>query len=253
MAEAKSRAALNGTEDPLVYWQVLRELDVGVFGWHIASLSVIRAALVGGRRCKRGRWSPGCGVTRRCRRNCVGSTVRACSARVPASEERYVISGCALSDALLSVDEPMGGVRQKCLQNAVLRLLRGAPEELPLQRMLEATCSNDRASGGCECRIAQVNLYSVEYALRRLGLNVVVFGATSSGRFADGWLLGRWSLGKHDGRVVGGLAWFTQERHVSPLLGEAVHALAAAVPEACAATVPPWALFDVGAPKKKGE
>ena len=120
-----------------------------------------------------------------------------------------------------------------------------------MERMLLATCGNDAPSGGCGYKTAQVNLYSVQYALRFLGLRVLVFGATTRARFQEGWILGRWSIGKCDGKVVGGLVWFTEDGHAQPLLPAAFDALSRAVQEAGANVIPPWELFDVGAPKKK--
>ena len=122
-----------------------------------------------------------------------------------------------------------------------------------MERMLLATCRNDAPSGGCGSKTAQVNLYSVQYALRFLGLRVLVFGATTRPRFQEGLMLGRWSIGKSDGKVVGGIVWFTEDAHAQPLLPAAFDALSRAVPEAGANVIPPWELFDVGAPKKKSE
>ena len=133
----------------------------------------------------------------------------------------------------------------------MLTVLEASSEAPVLLRMLKATCSNHFASGGAESQIAQTNLYSVSYALQYLGLRVEVFGATSANVFGQGKLSGRWFLGRRGGRSVGGLAWFTEEKHVCPLRSSAVDALVQCVSESSGLAVAPWELFDAGAPKKK--
>jgi len=96
-----------------------------------------------------------------------------------------------------------------------------------------------------------LNLYAVDYALRHLGLSVAVVGAICMDRWRAGWLLGRWSLGQKDGRVVGGICWLTDDAHVALLTDDYLAAMVSCVPAACSKTICPWELFDVGAPKKK--
>ena len=108
----------------------------------------------------------------------------------------------------------MSAFGSKCLQDSVLTLMRGSGEETILRCMLVANCCNDEPSGGAVSKVARLNLYAVDYALRHLGLSVAVVGATCMDRWRAGWLLGRWSLGQKDGRVVGGICWLTGDAHV---------------------------------------
>ena len=93
-------------------------------------------------------------------------------------------------------------------------------------------------------------IYSVEYALRKLGLSASVIGATCMSPLESGWLLGRWSLGQNGGRLVGGICWLTDDAHAAPLADEFFAAVQLSVPAASSMRIPPWELFDVGAPKK---
>ena len=102
------------------------------------------------------------------------------------------------------------------LQASMMTLMCGEPEEHILRRMLLATCGNDKPSGGGMRKISLLNLYSVEYALRKLGLCVLVVGATCMDRSQSGWLLRRWSLGQKRGRLVGGICWLTDDAHAAP-------------------------------------
>jgi hypothetical protein len=51
---------------------------------------------------------------------------------------------------------------------------------------------------------------------------------------------------------VGAICWFTETAHAAPLTDEFFAAVQDSVPTASSDIIPPWELFDVGAPKKKG-
>merc|ERR1712151_671220 len=93
-----------------------------------------------------------------------------------ATEVLSDVPAFALAGALGSTGHCFDGFRRKCLQRAVLALLGFGSEGKVMESMLLATCRNDAPSGGCGSKAAQVNLYSVQYALRFLGLRVLVFG-----------------------------------------------------------------------------
>ena len=130
-------------------------------------------------------------------------------------------------------------------------MMRGSKEEKMLRRMLLVNCCNDEPSGGVVSKVSQLNLYGVDYALRHPGLSVAVVDAVSMDRLQAGWLLGRWSLGQKDGRLVGGICWLTDDAHAAPLTDEFFAGVKLALPIACNDITPPWDLFDVGAPKKR--
>ena len=145
----------------------------------------------------------------------------------------------------------MGVFAHKCLQNSVMALVRGHHEESRLRRMLFNTCRNDSPSGGADCGISQLNFYSVEYCLLRVNLCVSVVGATSMDRLEAGWVLGRWSIGQKDGCHIGAICWLIEDAHSAPLTDDFFTNLSVGV---CANDIiPPWELWEVGAPKKKSQ
>ena len=165
--------------------------------------------------------------------------------------EKYDVGFEDPSEAVQTTPSRMGNFARKCLQDSVLTLVRGTEQENDLRRMLRANCRNDEPSGGAVSKVSQLNLYAVDYALRHLGLSVAVVGATCMDRLQAGWLLGRWSLGQKDGRIVGGICWLTDDAHAAPLTGDYLGTLLDCVPAACSKTICPWEFFAVGALKKK--
>ena len=110
------------------------------------------------------------------------------------------------------------------------------------------TYRNQRRSGGGDCRISQLNFYSVEYFLRRLNLCASVVGATSMDRLEAGWVLGRWSIGQKGGCHIGVICWLTEDAHTAPLTDDFFTNMPVGV--SANDIIPPWELWEVGAPKK---
>ena len=231
--------------------------DPRMFKWFLCGLSGLSARVVGGMRICARRFSPGVGVGGR--KPLRISATKGCSKVVELDKKVCVYRAAVeLHHDLgsVAVVQPtsscMGNFARKCLQDSVLTLVRGSDEENILRRMFLVNSRNDSPSGGAGSKTSRLNLYSVEYALRRLGLSVAVVGATCMNRLQSGWLLGRWSLGQKDGRHVGAICWFTETAHAAPLTDEFFAAVQDSVPTASSDIIPPWELFDVGAPKKKG-
>ena len=216
------------------------------------------ARVVGGRRVSLARRSPGVGVDRR--------SARVASARRrvvlprdcvdeaglrPAKCQRVAgVDGVALRDAGSELD----GLKQKCLQVAVVALTEGK-ERLRMRRMLVAACGNDGPSGASRHADADCNLYIVGHCLRVLGKSVLVVGAESRAEFLRGEVSGKWCLGCQTGERLGCLVWSMKERHVYVM----EDARTGGVADFCARVrvdpkvLSPWQVCAVGAAKKTRE
>ena len=144
------------------FFTVLERCDGCMFHWLLCSVAGLSARVVGGMRVCCNRRSPGVGVNRRRRCGTVCLQAKTKPQCFAAEEIKYEIGPVGDAGFMKETLSYMGLFAQKCLQNSVMSLMRGHPSENIFRRMLFNTCRNHSPSGGGDCRISQLNFYSVE-------------------------------------------------------------------------------------------
>ena len=143
-----------------------------------------------------------------------------------------------LSRFLVDCGPFLGEWRCKCLQAALLYLLRSSPFLEDVEQSLLAACGNHSPSGALAGTLAITNARSAHTILQRFGCFIWVVRSQRAGGDTQGH--GRWSFGDGAGSCAGSILWSDEDHHVFALQGDGLEELVLQFPDRSGHHPPPW-------------
>ena len=229
--------------------EVRYQADARVVSWHALGCSGLRARRAGVARVVIARRSPGSGVSRRQRGRSIsrGQTLDRELCTDVAGQQSAAAIKSSLAGRLRVEDRGSRwhGMRAKCLQAAVVDLLRGEQRNR-VERRLKRQCCNALGAGYAGGVREAKNLESVRRCLLSENLYVRVCESSCQNALESADVQGVWHFGAPDGVLLGTLVWLSVDQHVVRVEGNDVTWMPRPSEQ-----VPPWHRYVVGAPKEE--